>query len=79
MKLAVIMLIAAAALVPAGLVAQERVGNAAIGAVAGGVVFGPLGAAAGAAVGYTAGRGIARDWGLHRTRPARRIRHAQAH
>jgi hypothetical protein len=32
---------------------------------------------AGAAVGYTAGQGIARDWGLRRWRPAHRVRHAQ--
>jgi hypothetical protein len=32
---------------------------------------------AGAAVGYTAGQGIAHDWGLRRWRPAHRVRHAQ--
>jgi hypothetical protein len=29
---------------------------------------------AGAAVGYTAGQGIARDWGLRRWRPPHRVR-----
>src|SRR5262245_52744138 len=39
------------------------------------VVFGPVGAIAGAAVGYTAGHGIARSWGLSRPpyRPARNL------
>jgi len=58
--------------------AQERVGNAAIGAVAGAVVFGPVGAVAGAAVGYTAGKGIARDWGLKRNRPPHRVKRASS-
>ena len=49
-----ILLIAAVVLIPAGADARHRAGNAAIGAVAGGVVFGPVGALAGAAVGYTA-------------------------
>lgn len=43
-----------------------RVANTAIGTLAGLVVFGPVGAVAGAAVGYTAGHGIARSWGLSR-------------
>jgi hypothetical protein len=51
-----------------------RVANTALGTVAGLVVFGPIGAVAGAAVGYTAGKGIARSWGLSRYhhRPVRR-------
>ena len=62
-------------LAPATAGAQDRVGNAALGAVAGAVVFGPVGAVAGAAVGYTAGDGIARDLGLKRHhRPARKVR-----
>ena len=43
-----------------------RVANTAIGTLAGLVVFGPVGAVAGAAVGYSAGHGIARSWGLSR-------------
>jgi hypothetical protein len=43
-----------------------RVANTAIGTLTGLVVFGPVGAVAGAAVGYTAGHGIARSWGLSR-------------
>ena len=45
-----------------------RVANTAIGTIAGLVVFGPVGAVAGAAVGYTAGHGIARSWGLSQPR-----------
>ena len=45
-----------------------RVANTAIGTLTGLVVFGPVGAVAGAAVGYTAGHGIARFWGLSRSR-----------
>ena len=77
MKLVISMLVAAVAIIPMSVGAQERAGNAAIGAVAGAVVFGPVGALAGAAVGYTAGQGIAHDWGLRRWRPAHRVRHAQ--
>jgi hypothetical protein len=67
--------IAALALVPGTATAKHRVGNAALGAIAGGVVFGPVGAIAGAAVGYTAGEGIARDWGVRRARPRHRVKH----
>jgi hypothetical protein len=75
MKIATVILIAAVVALPASASARHRAGNAAIGAVAGAVVFGPVGALAGAAVGYTAGEGIARDWGLHRSRPPRKLRH----
>jgi hypothetical protein len=56
----------AAALAPAGALAQERLGDAALGAVSGAVVLGPVGAVAGAAIGYTAGPAIASSWGLRR-------------
>jgi hypothetical protein len=71
MKLAKIVLAAAVVIFPVGAGAQQRAGNAVIGALAGAVVFGPVGAVAGAAVGYTAGEGIGRAWGLKRTRRAR--------
>ena len=74
MRIAAVLLIAAMALVPSAAGAQKRAGNTALGALAGAVVFGPVGAVAGAAVGYTAGHGIARDWGLSRSRPARKVR-----
>jgi hypothetical protein len=42
--------------------AQERAGSAAVGAVSGAVVLGPVGALAGAFIGYAAGPSIARSW-----------------
>src|SRR5436190_13369076 len=54
----------AIALAPCGALAQERVGDTALGALAGAVVLGPVGAVAGAFVGYTAGPSISRSWGL---------------
>src|SRR5437899_1786410 len=54
-------------LAPLGVVAQERAGDAALGALSGAVVLGPIGAVAGAVVGYTAGPHIARSWGLRRS------------
>ena len=47
-------------LVPSSVMAQ-RAGDAALGAVAGAVVLGPVGAVAGAFVGYTAGPSISRS------------------
>ena len=44
--------------------AQERLGDGALGAVAGALVAGPIGAVAGGVIGYTAGPGIAQSWGL---------------
>jgi hypothetical protein len=49
--------------------AGERVGDAALGALSGAVVFGPVGAVAGAVIGYTAGPSIADSWGLKRSEP----------
>ncbi len=46
-------------------IAQERFGDAALGALSGAVVLGPVGAVAGALVGYTAGPNIAHSWGFH--------------
>jgi hypothetical protein len=54
-------------LVPFGASAEERTGDAALGALAGAVVLGPIGLIAGAAVGYTAGPSIASSWGLRRS------------
>ena len=47
--------------------AQERAGDAALGAVSGAVVLGPVGAVAGAVIGYTAGPTIAHSWGVRRS------------
>lgn len=57
--------------VPASAAAQERAGSAALGAVSGAVVLGPVGAVAGAVIGYTAGPSIARSWGVRGSRSAR--------
>ena len=64
MKKIAIAAVVSLALVPMGAVAQERGGDAALGAISGAVVFGPVGAVAGALIGYTAGPSIARSWGL---------------
>jgi hypothetical protein len=57
------------AFAPSAVLAQERVGDAALGALSGAVVLGPVGAVAGAVVGYTAGPSIAHSWGLRRSDP----------
>jgi hypothetical protein len=54
----------ALSLVPTATMAQERAGDAALGAVSGAVVLGPVGAVAGALIGYTTGPSISRSWGL---------------
>ena len=51
--------------------AQERGGDAALGALSGALVLGPIGAVAGAVVGYAAGPSIAHSWGLRRSGTAR--------
>jgi hypothetical protein len=61
------------ALAPSAALAQ-RAGDAALGAVAGAVVLGPIGAVAGAFVGYTAGPSISRSWGLEGSRSSRHRR-----
>src|SRR6478752_7713159 len=62
-------------LVPSSALAQ-RAGDAALGALAGAVVLGPVGAVAGAFVGYTAGPSISRSWGLEGSRSSRHRRQA---
>lgn len=54
--------------------AQERAGDAALGALSGAVVLGPIGAVAGAVVGYTAGPSIAQSWGMRRPSAGARYR-----
>ena len=56
--------------------AQERAGSAALGAVSGAIVLGPVGAVAGALIGYTAGPAIAHSWGVGRSAPRSRTRRA---
>jgi len=65
--------VAGLALMPAAAGAGERIGDAALGALAGGVVAGPVGAVAGGAIGYTAGPRIAHRMGV-RHRHARHVR-----
>ena len=63
-------------LAPSVAFAQHRAGDAALGAVSGAVVLGPIGAVAGAVVGYAAGPSIARSWGFDRRGSARHRRQA---
>lgn len=56
--------------------AQERAGDAALGAVSGAVVLGPVGAVAGALIGFTAGPSIAQSWGVRRSASRPRVRRA---
>jgi hypothetical protein len=61
--------------VSTGAVAGERVTDAALGAVSGAVVLGPIGAVAGAFIGYSAGPSISRAWGVRgRSASARQSR-----
>jgi len=60
------------ALISSAAMAQERTGDAALGALSGALVLGPVGAVAGAIVGYSAGPSIASAWGLRRSTYPRR-------
>jgi hypothetical protein len=62
-------IVAAIVLAPVSARAQERVGDAALGAVSGALVLGPVGALAGAVVGFTAGPSISHAWGIRRSDP----------
>jgi len=56
--------------------AGERIGDAALGALAGAVVLGPVGAVAGGVVGYVKGPNIAHGMGLkghHAHRPPSKV------
>ncbi len=75
MKTIVAVVALALPLLSSAALAQERAGSAALGALSGAVVLGPVGALAGAVVGYTAGPSIARSWGLRRS-STRRHRHS---
>jgi hypothetical protein len=73
--------IAALALVSmpsAGHADPNRGGDAALGALSGAVVFGPIGAVAGAVVGYSAGPSIAHSMGFRHSGSARRSKPAVA-
>jgi hypothetical protein len=64
------------ALISSVAAAEERATDAALGAVSGAVVLGPIGAVAGALVGYTAGPSIAGSWGVRRSSTTRQARRA---
>jgi hypothetical protein len=64
MTRAILVALAALTLCASGAMAQERATDAALGAVSGAVVLGPIGAVAGALIGYTAGPAISRSWGV---------------
>ncbi|MBV9565434.1 MAG: hypothetical protein JOY90_34025 [Bradyrhizobium sp.] len=55
----------------------NRGGDAALGALSGAVVFGPIGAVAGAVVGYSAGPSIAHSMGFRHAGSARRAKPAR--
>lgn len=71
MKKIVIFAAIAICLAPSLTRADERVGDATLGAVSGAIVLGPIGALAGAAIGFTAGPAIASSWGLMRSESRR--------
>src|SRR5215468_3709547 len=54
---------------PTCVFAQERAGDAALGALSGAVVLGPVGAVAGAVIGFTAGPAISRSWATRGPEP----------
>jgi membrane protease YdiL (CAAX protease family) len=56
--------------------AGERLGDGAMGALAGAVVGGPVGLVAGGVIGYAAGPHISTRLGINKPRHHRRIRHA---
>jgi hypothetical protein len=64
------------ALMSSTAMAAERAGDAALGAVSGAVVLGPIGALAGAVIGYTAGPSISHSWGLNHSSASRHARRA---
>jgi hypothetical protein len=59
---------------PSAALAGERHGDAALGALSGAVVLGPVGLVAGAVIGYTAGPSIAQSWRNSRHQPRSRGR-----
>ena len=71
-RIAVIVIATSAVLaVPTMASADERLGDAALGAVSGALVGGPIGAVAGGVIGFAAGPSISNEW-FHRRRAAPR-------
>jgi hypothetical protein len=77
MKTFIAIAAAALTLAPASARAEERLGDAALGALSGAVVLGPVGLVAGAVIGYTAGPAISRSWRANRNHPRQRVRAAK--
>jgi hypothetical protein len=77
MKKLLVVAVIAASFFSVEAMAQERAGSAALGAVSGAVVLGPVGAVAGALIGYTAGPAIAHSWGVRRSASQSRVRRAR--
>lgn len=73
--IAIAVVAAGIALAPSLASAHERFGDGLMGAAAGGLVFGPVGAVAGGVVGYTEGPHISRGLGFHRHRHYHHYRH----
>lgn len=67
-----IAIVATAVMISTAATAGERATDAALGAVSGAVVLGPVGAVAGAFIGYTAGPHMSRAWGVRGHRASAR-------
>jgi hypothetical protein len=72
-KLLMMAAIAGISFLPSVANAQERLGDGAMGALAGALVGGPVGLVAGGVVGYSAGPSIASSWGLRGHRHYRHV------
>jgi hypothetical protein len=70
--------LAVSLLLPTAALAQERAGDAALGAISGALVGGPIGAVAGGVIGFTAGPHIARGLGFRHHRSYRHRASARA-
>jgi outer membrane lipoprotein SlyB len=71
--IAISTLLSALMLAPAA--AGERLGDGAMGALAGAVVAGPVGLVAGGVIGYAAGPNISERLGINKRRHHRHVRH----
>jgi hypothetical protein len=72
-KLLIMAAITGLSVLPSVAKAQERLGDGAMGALAGALVGGPVGLVAGGVVGYSAGPSIASSWGLKGHRHYRHV------
>ncbi|MFZ3325055.1 MAG: hypothetical protein WA231_03820 [Methylocella sp.] len=72
-RLLILTAIAGLTFLPSVVNAQERLGDGAMGALAGALVGGPVGLVAGGMVGYSAGPAIASSWGLKGHRHYRHV------